>query len=410
MKLRLPHLSLLPGWIKGSTASPPCRPAQEIVLSDAPVCIGRGEIEGRSVEGFGRGLAVKLFLGGVIFFLLTVGVFIYQFGRIQSSHQPLGWHQLQWKYLLLIILCFPLDALACGLRIWVVSRVLDRNLSLWTCLKAELANLGVGMLTPSQTGGGFGQVYILYRSGANPGTAFTISVVTFMGTILGMLLTGLYILLVPGMSYTGPVLRGALWTFTLISGCVALGAAWPDLFVRLILGISNAARRGGHKANRAHTAKRFVPSEARPGTGGPNRWSDGMIRFVYGYHRDLCRFLRAGWKHFFCVFFLSLAFMASRALMAFLCLRFLGIHDGSLREILELQLALIFLVYFAPTPGSSGLAEGVSLSMMGGIVPVAAAPYYNLLWRSLTLYLPATVGLLLLGRTMARDARRLVSR
>jgi len=410
MKFRIPYLSIQHRWIKGSKSFPPSGPAPGNFLSDGPGSRGNRETEGRSAEGFGRGFAFKLILGGAIFFLLTIGVFIYQFGRIPSTDDPPGWHQLQWKYFLLIILCFPLDALACGLRIWVVSRVLDPGLSFWICFKSELANLGVGMVTPSQTGGGFGQIYILCRGGANPGTAFTISFVTFIGTILGMLSIGLYMLLVPGLNYTGPVLRGALWTLTLVSGCMVLVAAWPGLFVSMIVGISDLASRIGHKTKRLCTATRSVSAEQSPAPGGLNRWSAGMIKLVYQYHHDLRRFLRGGRKHFPCVFLLSLVFIGSRALMGFLCLRFLGIQDGSLGGILELQLTIILLVYFTPTPGGSGFAELVSLSIMKGILPIAAAPYYHLLWRSLILYLPGTVGLLFLGWTMAHDARRLVSR
>lgn len=70
----------------------------------------------------------------------------------------------------------------------------------------------------------------------------------------------------------------------------------------------------------------------------------------------------------------------------------------------------IFLIYFAPTPGSSGLAEGASMLMMGGAMPAAFVPYYNLLWRSSTLYLPAIAGLVFLSWAIIQNARRVVHR
>jgi uncharacterized membrane protein YbhN (UPF0104 family) len=96
--------------------------------------------------------------------------------------------------------------------------------------------------------------------------------------------------------------------------------------------------------------------------------------------------------------------------MAFLCLRFLGIEASSLGDVLETQLSLIFLIYFAPTPGSSGLAEGASMLMMDGAMPTGFVPYYNLLWRCSTLYLPALAGLLFLSWTIMQDARKIVGR
>ena len=102
--------------------------------------------------------------------------------------------------------------------------------------------------------------------------------------------------------------------------------------------------------------------------------------------------------------------MLARAIMAFLCLRFLGIEASSLKDVLETQLNLIFLIYFAPTPGSSGLAEGASMLMMDNIIPAGFAPFYNLLWRGTTLYLPAIAGLGFMSWTIIQDARRAVDR
>jgi uncharacterized membrane protein YbhN (UPF0104 family) len=118
----------------------------------------------------------KLLAGSIAFIILTVGIFWYQFHRIQPTDTIPRWDGLQWKYLLLMLILLPIDAFACSLRMWMVCRVFQAGASFWTCLKAECANLGVSMLTPSQSGGGFGQIYLLNHGGVNVGTALTISV------------------------------------------------------------------------------------------------------------------------------------------------------------------------------------------------------------------------------------------
>jgi uncharacterized protein (TIRG00374 family) len=127
---------------------------------------------------------------------------------------------------------------------------------------------------------------------------------------------------------------------------------------------------------------------------------------------------QANMRRFFCqksagfmwVCLLSLVFMLARAMMAFFCLRFLGLQAAGLGNVLETQMSLIFLIYFAPTPGSSGLAEGASMLMMDGVMPAGWVPYYNLLWRCTTLYLPAIAGLVFLSWTIMQDTRRVVGR
>jgi uncharacterized membrane protein YbhN (UPF0104 family) len=135
-----------------------------------------------------------------------------------------------------------------------------------------------------------------------------------------------------------------------------------------------------------------------------------LIEPVYDYHRGMWRFVCAGKVYFAGVCLLSLAFILARCLLAFLCLRFLGIGGSSLGEVIEIQMALLFLIYFAPTPGSSGLAEVFSLSAMGAIIPPGLGPWYNLLWRASTVYLPALLGLLLLAHALAGDTRSILRR
>jgi hypothetical protein len=45
---------------------------------------------------------------------------------------------------------------------------------------------------------------------------------------------------------------------------------------------------------------------------------------------------------------------------------------------------------------------------MADVVPTGHAPYYSLLWRSSTLYLPALVGFVTLASAVLRDARRVI--
>jgi len=47
---------------------------------------------------------------------------------------------------------------------------------------------------------------------------------------------------------------------------------------------------------------------------------------------------------------------------------------------------------------------------MSQVVPAGFAPYYNLLWRFTTAYLPAMAGLFCLALALAQDAQRALRR
>jgi uncharacterized membrane protein YbhN (UPF0104 family) len=346
--------------------------------------------------------------GSVGFLLLTVGVFWYQFHRISSGDAAPRWDHLRWGYLWLIFLCLPLESLAAAVRTWVVYRTLQPSVRVWTCLKAEWVNVALNTLTPSHLGGGPGQIYIFSREGVSVGRAFTASLLSFVGTMVGLLCLGLYSLVRSSTDVMRPLFEATAWTLLAMSGAMALASVWPAAFRSALAWGSATLRRLG--LARQPLQDWWPSDEVR--TGPPaarvGRLARRLLDLIYVYRADTVRFFRAGKLRFAWVSVLGLAFLLARALLAFLCIRFLGIDTSSLRHIIEIQMALIFLIFFAPTPGGAGLAEGASLALMAQIVPIGFAPYYNLLWRFTTVYIGMLAGIVVLGRALVHDAQAFI--
>ncbi len=352
--------------------------------------------------------AVKLVAGGVAFALLTAGIFWYQFHRIQVGDNAPRWDQLRWGYLLLILLCLPIETIAAAVRTSVVCRTLQPGVRLWTCIKADWANVALNMLTPSHLGGGPGQIYIMNRDSVSVGTALTISLMSFVGTMVGLLGMGLYTLLISDFEQMRPLSVASVWTLTAMATVMVLAARWPGSFRVVLAGMSRTLwrARGGH-----HPLYDWWPpgnAQTGPAVDRMGRLPGKLVNLIYTYRDEVGRFLRVGKASFVWVCLLSLAFLFSRVLLAYLCVRFLGIETSTLHHMMEIQMVMIFLVFFAPTPGGAGLAEGASLSLMADIVPVGFAPYYNLLWRFSTAYLAAIAGLVCLSRALLQDAQQAI--
>lgn len=311
-------------------------------------------------------------LGGTGFVLLTAVIFWWQFSGLDGDLPAPDWNDLRWSYLPLLLLCVPLETLACGFRIWVIARVLEPGVRLSTCIRAEWAQMAVCTLTPTQSGGGPGQIYVMHREGARIGTAVTITMLSCLATMLAVLCLSLYALLAAGIDGSGRVLHAALWTST--------GLAT----VMVLLAVPRAARR--------------------PASSRITRWLRGLLDT---YRDNTARFLRRGKAAFAVVLALSLAFIVARAMVAYLVVRFMGIEGSTFRQILEVQIVVLLVEFVAPTPGGAGVVEGASLALMGAIVPPGHAPHYTLLWRFATLYLPALAGFVCLARALLEDARRL---
>ena len=52
----------------------------------------------------------------------------------------------------------------------IVCRTLQPDVRFGTCVKAELANAAMNLLTPAHSGGGPAQIYMLTRAGVRAGT------------------------------------------------------------------------------------------------------------------------------------------------------------------------------------------------------------------------------------------------
>ncbi|OZB04657.1 MAG: hypothetical protein B7X58_14620 [Marinobacter sp. 34-60-7] len=65
-----------------------------------------------------------------------------------------------------------------------------------------------------------------------------------------------------------------------------------------------------------------------------------------------------------------------------------------------------FVMYFSPTPGASGISEGVFGSFFSGLLPGSHLILVIVAWRFLTIYLGMLVGLVVLQRELVKNHRR----
>ena len=92
-----------------------------------------------------------------------------------------------------------------------------------------------------------------------------------------------------------------------------------------------------------------------------------------------------GWLALLWATLLSAPSHANKLLAGYVAMRTLGIHANFV-DILLLQTLITFLLYFAPTPGASGIAEVLSALIMASYVPKELTPLYILIWRLILSY------------------------
>jgi uncharacterized protein (TIRG00374 family) len=111
-----------------------------------------------------------------------------------------------------------------------------------------------------------------------------------------------------------------------------------------------------------------------------------------------------GWLALFWATLLSGPSHANKLLAGYVALRAVGLHANFV-DILLVQTLVMFLLYFAPTPGASGVGEVLSAAVMSSYVPRELTPIYILIWRLTLSYFTIAVGFLVFSGWVRRGLK-----
>jgi uncharacterized protein (TIRG00374 family) len=319
------------------------------------------------IKGFRLFVLLSLLGFACIFFFTTTGESIKALQEFRA------------EFLLLALLLVAVDFFLGGLRIWVFfTKEILKKVSLFDCIKANLANIFVAAVTPSNTGGGPAQLYILNRRGVPLSGAISVSVINFFSSLFFFFITFLLVffftkeeMFARGLSY---LIRYSFLVFSLVSIMGVFLFIKPQslsflfkIFSRIIGILWKKDRE-----------KQKVILE---------KLEDQVVQFRF----YLQHFFHKEKLILFISFLLTILIYFNKYLIAYVILRGLGLNVDFM-QVMYLQIIQFFILYFSPTPGASGIAEVSSVSLMSTIVPTGYLPVFAVLWRFFTNYVGVTCG------------------
>jgi uncharacterized protein (TIRG00374 family) len=333
-----------------------------------------------------RLLTPKLLLRGfevfVIASLAGFGATLLYGNDLPAFTAALG--RLHWIWVLAGLGLASLDWIAGGLRLWVVARHVHPRPPLKGSILAGGMGAWAAYITPVNSGAGPMTMYTLRRYGIPLPVAVTSTFMSFVATILFFAIAGpLAVVFGAGRSLgqRGNVLGLSLFdlflgSLTIIAG-IGLLMAVVIFFPKLVRDlIHRAAEAIGRRSQRV--ARRLEQLQA-----GIDQAHESVVAFNSP----------RGWLALFWATLLSGPSHANKLLAGYVALRALGIHTNFV-DILLVQTLVMFLLYFAPTPGASGVGEVLSAAVMSSYVPRELTPIYILIWRLTLSYFTIAVGFL----------------
>jgi hypothetical protein len=329
----------------------------------------------------GLELFAAISLGGVA---ILVAYYLIRFGdRVDVFLAP--FLRLHWGWVAVGLVLASMDWVGGGLRLWVCARHVYPPTRLKDMILAGGFGAWGAYLTPFQSGSAPMAMWVMKRAGVPVPEALTSIFVTFIATVAFFAIAGpaaVWLGAGKSLAQHGLVLgitlydlfKTSLTIFGIIGLLMLTAVIFPGLVKRVIERLAvRIARRSPRAAARMERL-----------TSGVDRAHDCLVAF--GSTKGLLTLLLA--------VIISAPSHANKLLAGYVTLRVLGI-PADFTDILLLQTLISFLLYFAPTPGGSGLAELTSAAVMSIYVPREITPSYTLIWRFINSYATVIVGALI---------------
>ncbi|MCB0543750.1 MAG: flippase-like domain-containing protein [Saprospiraceae bacterium] len=287
--------------------------------------------------------------------------------------------QLQWPFIGLLLPLIALDFWLGGLRyrLFFDGKTMP-FVSIWDCMRSNWANMFMGAATPFQTGGAPAQIYVLWRCGVPVADSLLISTVNLVATLTFFLLSSLLALFWLPADLFGenfaPIFRVGFSVVTAIVSILLLFLSFPTV---------------AHKALSA--LFRVLPGKSQSSRDKRTRILDRVHSELLRVRQGFRSILRHNKTGIFLTIIVTHVLFFNKYLMGYVVARAMG-QEVPFEIFIGLQVIQLLLIYFAPTPGASGIAELSSVWLMGKLMPESTLLIYALLWRLTSTILGAIFG------------------
>lgn len=288
----------------------------------------------------------------------------------------------------LLVVYFASD----GLRLYFTLRALGYRVRLKAIARLVFINIFFSNVTPMATGGGFAQIWYLQRQGVPLGFATAATTIrTVLAVAFIFSLAPVFLMTLPALT-NQPLLGEVSWILSLLIvlylGFFAVVLFRTRWLIRPLSGMLGLLDRW------------HLISPARH-----RRWQFRARREMMRFSRSFGFYLKGDRRWVGLSVLCTAVFLLS--LFSFPWLLMTGLdYDVSWLNSLGLLVVTTFIMYFSPTPGASGISEGVFGSFFRDILSGNHLVLVTIAWRVVTIYLGMLIGLVLLQRDLARSHRR----
>ncbi|RKZ07345.1 hypothetical protein DRQ25_11770 [Candidatus Fermentibacteria bacterium] len=352
--------------------------AQELLIKDQPP----------RMKGFDK---AKIRKGLIIFILLSVTALTAIFLKTHTGDTLNALKNFNLGYLAIVLVLSSIDMCLGAFRNHIYFMKLVPGLKFMVSFRANLANIFMGAVTPSQSAGGPAQMYIYYRAGVSVGKSLSVSILNLLGTLIFFIVAAVLALSVLSESFSRTMHSLIIFCFIVFVTeliVVVLIVLRPSLFIKFTEWLSKKLCS-------------WLPGfEKRI-----NRISDRFITEVAAY-KDSCRlFITEHPLILLFSIFLTWVLYLNKFILAYFIMLGLG-SSGHFVQVLCIQTLVLFICYFSPSPGASGVAELSIAALMASVMSADTLSVFTLLQRFFLLYIPVILGAIVVFKEAGSSLRQ----
>lgn len=264
------------------------------------------------------------------------------------------------------------------LRLWLLVAGLGERLPFLFGLELIYANTFFSAITPFATGGGALQVYMMHEKGISIAKGIASTAMKFIQSIVFLGISSpLLLIFFPELVQTANIKY--LFFYTSISFGIATAfymtvLFWPWATRSIVAFLLTLLQR-----------LRLIHAERA------TRWNEKIIHIIQEFSSSFKSYFGGGKVYILLGFLCTILLFLIQFTIPVVLMWAFGLKVDLLPVIAN-QLVLMAVMYFIPTPGSSGVAEGGFAFIFMKFVPSHILGLLVIFWRFLTSYMGVIIG------------------
>ena len=340
------------------------------------------ELEAKEAEEKKRKIKkVRYFIYFSIFVVLSALTFYYLYNVFNKPSEIFVFRSFSFPILtslsILLLAYFIFD----GLRLYYILKTLECKIDFKSIFKLVFVNLFISNVTPLATGGGFIQVYFLNKKGISLGDATAATTIRTVIATVTVFITAPLVLFTGDTIETGVALNRIILYMTLFAliyfSIFYIIIFKNKLIKRIVYNILIFLR---HTNLITHDRFKNV--------------SKFLFKEINIFGRGLSSFFKGNKLYVFLSLFFTMIFLLSELSFTVLLMMGMG-YDPSYWPVVLSQLVVLFFMYFAPTPGATGIAEGGFSLIFANYVRKTDMFALIFNWRFFTKYIGIIIGVII---------------